>query len=179
MGVLENGMLDRSKLDPDAYHHRAQTGPCFICEIVARNPEYPAHIVYEDDEAVAFLDKYPPLYGHTLVAPRQHREQVTGDFTLEEYLGLQRRVYRVAEAVRREVGAERVYLYTFGSNQGYSHVHWHIAPLPPGVPYRKQQIAAIRQDPLTIPEEVRASLAAGIRRRIESADGSWQADTLS
>jgi diadenosine tetraphosphate (Ap4A) HIT family hydrolase len=138
---------------------------------VARNPEYPTHIVYEDDVAIAFLDKYPSLYGHTLVAPREHREQVTGDFTTEEYLDLQRRVHRVAEAIRREVGAERVYLYSFGSNQGNSHVHWHIAPLPPGVPYRQQQLAAIRQDPLRILEEDRASLAARIRQRMEESTG--------
>jgi hypothetical protein len=73
-GVTHNGddMFERFELDLDAYHHTAQTGPCFICEIVAQNPDYPAHIVYEDAVAIAFLDKYPPLYGHTLIAPRQH-----------------------------------------------------------------------------------------------------------
>jgi diadenosine tetraphosphate (Ap4A) HIT family hydrolase len=165
-------MFKRFELDMEAYHHRAQTGPCFICEIVARNPDYPAHVVYEDAVAIAFLDKYPPLYGHTLIAPHEHREQVTGDFSLEEYLDLQRRVYVVADAVRQEVGAERIYLYAFGSNQGYSHVHWHVAPLPPGVPYDQQQIAAIRQDPLRVPEAENASLAARIRRRIKGAIGS-------
>ncbi|MBN1937801.1 MAG: HIT family protein [Anaerolineae bacterium] len=164
-------MFERFKIDFDAYHLRAQTGPCFICEIIARNPDYPAHIVYEDEVAIAFLDKYPPLYGHTLVAPQVHKEQVTADFTLEEYIDLQRRLYRIAEAVRQEVGAERVYLYAFGSNQGNAHVHWHVAPLPPGVPYRQQQITAIRQDPLRIPEEERVSLAVRIRRRIEGMNG--------
>ena len=165
-------MIDRFKLDSDAYHDQAQTGPCFICQIVDRHPDYPAHIVYEDDVAIAFLDKYPPLYGHTLVAPRAHREQVVGAFSLEEYLALQQRVYWVATAVQQEVGAERLYLYSFGSNQGNAHVHWHVAPLPPGVPYRQQQIAAIRQDPLDIPEAERASLADRIRRRIEGRGGS-------
>jgi diadenosine tetraphosphate (Ap4A) HIT family hydrolase len=162
-------MFERVKIDSDAYHYRAQTGPCFICQIVARHPEYPAHIVYEDDVAIAFLDKYPALYGHTLVAPRAHREQVTADFSLNEYLDLQRVVYRIAEAVRNEVPTERPYIYAFGSNQGNAHVHWHIAPLPPGVPYREQQIAAIRQDPLSIPDEDMAALAARIRRRLGSA----------
>lgn len=166
-------MFKRFKLDLEAYHHRAQTGPCFICQIVARNPDYPAHIVYEDDSAIAFLDKYPPLYGHILIAPRQHKEQVAGDFTVEEYLNLQRVVYAVANAVQREVGAERIYLYAFGSNQGYSHVHWHVAPLPPGVPYRQQQLAAIRQDPLRVPEEERIFLADNIRRRITGRQLSY------
>jgi diadenosine tetraphosphate (Ap4A) HIT family hydrolase len=49
-----------------------------------------------DDHAVAFLARYNTLLGHTLVAPR---EQVTGDFTIEEYLALQRLVYRVGEAI--------------------------------------------------------------------------------
>lgn len=165
-------MYRRCKLDADAYHHRAQTGPCFICQIVAQHPEYPHHIVYEDDVVIAFLDKYPPLYGHTLVAPRAHREQVVGDLAVEEYLALQQRVYWVATAVQQVVGAERVYLYSFGSNQGNAHVHWHVAPLPPGVPYRQQQGAAIRQDPLDISDAERASLAARIRQRIDRrADG--------
>jgi len=108
----------------------------------------------------------------TLVAPREHREQVTGDFAVEEYLDLQRVVYRVAEAVRQEVGAERVYLLSFGSNQGYSHVHWHIAPLPPGVPYRQQQLAVFRKGFLKIPEEEKQSLAIRIRKRIEQQNRS-------
>lgn len=73
--------------------------------------------------AIAFLDKQPRLYGWTLVAPREHREQVTGDFSVEECLDLQRTVYRVAEAVWKEVGAERVYILSLGSQQGNSRVH--------------------------------------------------------
>ena len=53
-------MFERFKVDLDAFHHRAQTGPCFICQIVARNPEYPAHIAYEDVcNVVVFLSSGP------------------------------------------------------------------------------------------------------------------------
>jgi diadenosine tetraphosphate (Ap4A) HIT family hydrolase len=165
-------VFERSKIDVEAYNRRAQSGPCFICGIIARNPEFPAHIIFEDDVAIAMLDRYPVLYGHTLVAPREHREQVTGDFTLQAYLDLQERVYVVAEAVRLEVGAERVYINAFGSNQGNAHVHWHIVPLPPGVPYREQQLAAVSQDPLRIPDADMAALAAGLRRRLEAPGGT-------
>lgn len=164
-------MFERYQIDWEAYHHRCQTGPCFVCEIIAGNPDYPADIVYEDDETIVFLDKYPRLYGYTLVAPRKHREQVTGDFTVEEYLTLQRMVYRVAEAVRQEVGAERVYLLSLGSQQGNAHVHWHIAPLPPGVPYREQQLAVFGKGILRISEEERESLAGRIRQRMEQLNG--------
>ena len=158
---------ERYIVDWDALHRRYQTGPCFICQIVNRHPDYPAHIVYEDDSVIAFLDKYPILVGYTLVCPKEHHEQVTGDFTLQEYLALQDRVYRIAEAVRQEVEAERIYLLTLGSQEGTAHVHWHIVPLSPGVPYREQQLYVFRRDVLRIPEEDKAALAARIRRRVE------------
>jgi diadenosine tetraphosphate (Ap4A) HIT family hydrolase len=160
-------MYERYEIDWEAYHRRAQTGPCFICRIVARDPEFPADIIYEDDTFIVFLDKYPRVLGYTLVAPRRHREQVTGDFTVAEYLDLQRVVYRAAEAVRQEMGAERVYLLSLGSNQGNAHVHWHIVPLPPGVPYYEQQLAVYKQGILRVPEEDRLSLAARVRERME------------
>jgi diadenosine tetraphosphate (Ap4A) HIT family hydrolase len=95
---------------------------------------------------------------------------VAGDFALEEYLGLQRVVHRVAEAVREEVGAERVYILSLGSNQGNAHVHWHVVPLPPGTPYEEQQFAAVRLETagaLKIPDSEKADLAARIGRRME------------
>ena len=160
--------FERYHPDMDALHLGFRTQPCFVCRILAGNNERPQHFVYEDDKAIAFLDTYPRAYGYTLVAPTEHREQVTGDFSMEEYLDLQRVVYRVSEAVRQAVRAERVYLFTFGSNQGNSHVHWHVVPLPPGVPYEDQQgaWASWSKGVLDIPREEMASLAARIGARV-------------
>jgi hypothetical protein len=36
---------------------------------------------------------------------------------------------------------ERLYVLSLGSQQANRHVHWHLAPLPPGVPYEQQQTA--------------------------------------
>ncbi|MBA2534703.1 MAG: HIT domain-containing protein [Rubrobacter sp.] len=152
----------------EAMHHGFRTQPCFVCRMVEGDVRFPENIVYEDDLALVFLDGYPRAYGYTLVAPKEHREQVTGDFTTEEYIVLQRLVYRVTEAVREEVGAERMYLFTFGSNEGNSHVHWHVVPLPPGVPYEDQQGAWISwsRGVLRIPRQQMASLAARIGARM-------------
>lgn len=158
---------ERYQPDWPALHRQFQAGPCFICQIVARNPDYPAHIVYEDDIAIAILDKYPSLYGWTLVAPREHREQVTADFSVEEYMAFQRILYRIAEAIRQELAAERIYLLSLGSNQGNAHVHWHVVPLPPGVPYEEQQLAVLLKGVLRIPDEERADFAMRIHRRLE------------
>jgi diadenosine tetraphosphate (Ap4A) HIT family hydrolase len=163
--------FERYLPDLDAYHRRVQSGPCFVCAMVAGDPEFSGHpIFYEDEKTVAFLTTNPAQYGFTLVCPKEHREQATGDFSIEEYLDLQRLVYRVAEAVRAEVGAERMYVMTLGSNQGNAHVHWHVVPLPPGVPYEEQQFAALmleRAGALRIPEEEKAALAARIAERLE------------
>ena len=158
----------RKPFDFDAYVHDIQTKPCFLCEIVAKNPEYAHHLIYEDDIAIAFLNNYPTLYGYTLVAPKEHREQVTGDFSAEEYLELQRVIYRVGEAVRLETDAERVYILSLGSQQGNKHVHWHIAPLPRGVPFEEQQLAAlgIEKGVVDLSDVEMAALAGRLRQRL-------------
>ena len=127
------------------------------------------HIVYEDGSAIAFFNKRPTQRGYTLVAPKEHREQATGDSTVDEYLALQRVVYGVAEAVREEVGAERVYVLSLGSNQGNAHVHWHVVPLPPGTPYEEQQFAAVMLETagaLDMAKDEKAALAVRTGRRI-------------
>jgi ATP adenylyltransferase len=136
-------MSKTKSFDMDSYIEYITNGPCFICEMLAGNPEYPHHIIYQDAQAVVFLNKFPVLYGYALVAPIEHREQVTGDFTAAEYLELQNLIFRVTEAIRQVVPTERVYLLSLGSQQGNSHVHWHVAPLPPGVPFIEQQLEAL------------------------------------
>ncbi len=160
--------FERHHPDMEAMHRRFRAEPCFIYSMVDGDVRFPENIVYEDERALVFLDAYPRAYGYTLVAPKEHREQVTGDFTVGEYLGLQRLVYRVTEAVREEVGAERMYIFTFGSKAGNSHVHWHVVALPPGVPYEEQQGAwtSWSRGVLEIPREEMASLAARIGARL-------------
>jgi diadenosine tetraphosphate (Ap4A) HIT family hydrolase len=154
----------RQPFDMDSYVQRIQTGPCFICEMVAGR-RAGNHVIYEDATAIVFLNKYPVLYGYTLVAPRAHREQVTGDFTPDEYLALQRLIYHVGEAVRQVVPTERLYILSLGSQQGNRHVHWHIAPLPPGVPFGEQQLEAlhVKNGILPLTDAEMAVLAARIR----------------
>ncbi|HEY7357617.1 MAG TPA: HIT family protein [Ktedonobacterales bacterium] len=157
-------MSNHQPFDVGAYVERSRSGPCFVCAMLAGNPQYRHHVVYEDDTAVAFLNKYPTLYGYTLVAPKAHREQVTGDFSVDEYLSLQRVIYHIAEALRRVVPTERVYMLSLGSQQGNRHVHWHIAPLPPGVPYEEQQLDALQlsRGMLELSDEEMATLAKRI-----------------
>jgi diadenosine tetraphosphate (Ap4A) HIT family hydrolase len=155
------------RVDSEAIRHELGDR-CFICELLAGNPEFAHHVIYEDTDTIAFLNKYPRLRGYVLVAPREHREQVTGDFTLEEYLRLQSVVYRVGEAVRRVLPTERLYVLSLGSQEGNRHVHWHLAPLPPGVPFERQQFAALdTNDVVDMTDAQLADLAERLKAQIE------------
>jgi len=160
-------MMDRKPFDLDAYIERIQSGPCFICEMIAGRLKG-NHIVQQNDEFIIFLNKYPTLYGYALVAPIKHKEQVTADFSLDEYLALQRKIYETAEAVRKSVNAERVYILSLGSQQGNRHIHWHIAPLPFGVPYKEPQIEALKIENgfLEISDEEMEKLAKRIQENM-------------
>lgn len=133
----------RERLDLDMYLQEVAQG-CFICRLIQEDPTLPLHqVIWRGREAIAFLNRFPTVYGYTLVAPVAHHEQVTGDFTLHHYLGLQRIVHAVAEAVRQALKPERVYVLSLGSQQANAHVHWHVVPCPPGTPLEQQQLALI------------------------------------
>jgi diadenosine tetraphosphate (Ap4A) HIT family hydrolase len=133
----------REHFDLDAYLQEVRNG-CFICRLVQNDPTLPAHhIIWRNDKAIAFLNRFPTVYGYSLVAPIAHREQVTGDFTLHQYLELQRVIHAVAEALRQLLKPERVYILSLGSQQANAHVHWHVVPCPPGLPSEEQQLALL------------------------------------
>lgn len=131
--------FDRYFLDMENLHSGFREQPCFVCRMVAGDVRSPEKMFYEENGSIVSLDGYSRVHGYTLVAPKGHREQVTADFALEEYLRLQALVYGVAEMVREEVGAERMYLHTFASSGWNAQVHWHVGSLPLGVPYEDQQ----------------------------------------
>ncbi|GAA3086793.1 hypothetical protein GCM10020000_86840 [Streptomyces olivoverticillatus] len=91
----------RTSVDLRAYEHRARQGPCFICAFLAGHPDFSHAVVFEDDEHVAFLDRWPTLPGKVLVAPRAHVEHVVRELDEAAYLRLMCLVRRVACAVER------------------------------------------------------------------------------
>ncbi|MGW6154261.1 HIT family protein [Streptomyces sp. NPDC055144] len=155
-------------MDLDAYVARARTGPCYICAYVAGDPEHRHETVYEDDAHVAYLDKYPTMPGKVLVAPKAHIEHVVRDLDEAAYGRLMLVVRKVALAVEAVFAPERTYLLSLGSAQANSHLHWHIAGLPPGVPYEQQQYHALMTENgvLAPTAEESADIADRLRRAI-------------
>ncbi|GGZ66887.1 HIT family protein [Streptomyces bluensis] len=160
-------------MDLEAYEAMARHGPCFVCAFLSGHPDYPHHTVFEDEDHVAFRDRWPTLPGKVLVAPRRHIEHVVRELDQDAYVRLMLVVREVALAVEDCVGAERTYLYSLGSRQGNAHLHWHIAGLPPGVPYERQQFHALMAENgvlATRPGEA-SGMAARIRERIAARGG--------
>ncbi|MCC3773815.1 HIT family protein [Streptomyces sp. UNOB3_S3] len=155
-------------MDLEAYDERAQSGPCFVCAFLSGHPDYRHETVFEDEDHVAFLDRWPTLPGKLLVAPRHHVEHVVRDLNEAAYTRLMLFVREIALAAEAVLGPERTYLYSLGSQQGNTHLHWHVAGLPPGVPYREQQFHALMSENGVLcptPEDA-ATTAAHIREAV-------------
>jgi diadenosine tetraphosphate (Ap4A) HIT family hydrolase len=159
-------------MDTAGYSRRVregrEEGECFICRIVSGTHSYSHQIVYEDAGTIVFLNRFPTLLGYCLVAPRRHAEDWVHDLDDSEFLALQHVVRRVARAVAAVVPTERMYSLSLGSQQGNAHLHWHVAPLPPGVPYDQQQYYALMQENgiLDVDDSTQATLAEAIRSHL-------------
>jgi histidine triad (HIT) family protein len=91
--------------------------------------EAPAWKVYEDDEFVVILDKYPASYGHLLVVSKEHFVNIL-DAPLEKTVKSFEIATRLAKAWR-ELGAPAVNVVTnAGREAGQMVFHMHIHVIP-------------------------------------------------
>ncbi|MEV6522272.1 HIT family protein [Longispora sp. NPDC051575] len=167
-------MRERVPFDLAAYEEHVRSIRCFVCQFLDGDPGFEHELVFDDGEHVAFLGRNPTMYGHVLVAPREHVEHVVRDFDQDAYLRLQAVLYRVARAVEAVVPSERTYLLSLGSQQGNTHLHWHISPLTPGTPSERQQYHALMHENGVIPwsREQAAELGAKLRAALATGTAS-------
>lgn len=155
-------------MDLAAYTERSRSGPCFVCAFLDGHPDYAHETVFEDEDHVAFLDRWPTLPGKVLVAPKQHIEHAVRGLDEAAYTRLMLFVREITLAVEAVFPSERTYLYSLGSQQGNTHLHWHIAVLPPGVPYGQQQFHALMTENgvLPLPPDEAAAVAKRLREAV-------------
>jgi len=132
---------------------------CIFCDILdgTRN----GHLVYEDKDHIAFLDKYPIDDGHTLVIPRKHHEKIT-DMDPNDVGKIFSLIPKIAKAVLAGAGADA---FSLAQNNGKAakqiipHVHIHIIPRynNKGTVWTKRQIPT---------DEVLSKLAVKIKSAI-------------
>ena len=100
--------------------------------------EIPAHKVYEDDVALAFMDIMPRAEGHVLVIPKEPARGLL-DISTPTLGELIKRVQHVARAVKTALGADGLTLHQFSESAGGQvifHLHFHILPRWEGVALR-------------------------------------------
>jgi histidine triad (HIT) family protein len=102
------------------------SGNCVFCEILRGTRA--AHVVFEDEHSVAFLDQRPLFPGHCLLVPREHHETLQDLPTkLVEPVFLNARL--VAQAVENGMRAEGVFLAINNRvSQSVPHLHVHVVP---------------------------------------------------
>jgi len=101
---------------------------CVFCEIVKGST--PSHILYQDEDYIAILDKYPIALGHTLVMPKKHFERVN-DLSMHEFGALYARVYSLNRVITSRMNASASHISINdgrAANQLIPHVHVHIIP---------------------------------------------------
>ncbi|MCB1027363.1 MAG: HIT family protein [Microthrixaceae bacterium] len=107
----------------------AEDPSCVFCRIVAGIE--PAHLVFDDDVAVGFLDRVPLFPGHVLVVPRRHVETLT-DLPAHSLPGYFARVQRAASVVEGLAGASGTFVAMNNRvSQSVPHLHTHVVPRRP------------------------------------------------
>lgn len=99
---------------------------CLFCRIVSG--ELPATVVYEDENAVAFLDHRPLFPGHTLLVPRQHVETL-GELPVKLVAPYFEAAQLLSLAVESAMDAEGTFVAMNNRvSQSVPHLHVHVVP---------------------------------------------------
>ena len=101
---------------------------CIFCELA--NGRIPTNKIYEDDICTAFLDISQATYGHCLVVPKQHFEDI---FSLDEEIGkhLFKVAVMLAKRMKERLNLEGInILNNNGEVAGQTVKHYHIHLLP-------------------------------------------------
>jgi histidine triad (HIT) family protein len=125
--------------------------------------ELPAHKVYEDETAIAFMDLMPQGTGHTLVVPKApSRNLLDADPTV--FGPLMAVVQKIARAAKEAFAADGVTVIQFNepaAGQTVFHLHVHILPRFEGVPLKPHTGQMEKPEVLAEhAEKLRAALAS-------------------
>ena len=124
--------------------------------------ELPAHKVYEDDKALAFLDIMPRAPGHTLVIPKGPARNLL-DAAPEDLAHVMMVAQKIARAATAAFGADGITVQQFNEAAGGQvvfHLHMHMMPRQDGVALLPP---ASRKEDGKVLEEHAAKLIAALK----------------
>lgn len=109
-----------------SYHIGVQDPGCIFCRIIAK--DLASHIVWEDENAVAFLDSHPLFPGHVLLSPREHYATLL-DLPAALAGPMLLKTQMLARAVEAAVSAEGSFIAVNNRiSQSVPHLHIHVVP---------------------------------------------------
>ena len=122
------------------------------------NGEIPAHVIYEDDKVIAFLDIYPISEGHTLVVPKNAAPTVW-ELPKDDYEALMYSVKQLAISLKEALNKDFVGMQVVGVDIPHAHVH--LIPFDSIEEYHHHPDANQKPD-----HEALAALAARIQKQV-------------
>lgn len=99
---------------------------CIFCHIAAGNA--PAHVVWEDDEHIAFLSIFPNTKGFTVVATKQHYGSYAfeqSDEVLQKLITATKKTARLLDSYFKDVARCGM----FFEGYGVDHLHAKLFPM--------------------------------------------------
>ena len=90
----------------------------------------PCHMIYDDDDCLVILDKYPIDNGHSLIITKKHFEKIT-EMNIDEVSKLFSKIPKIANAIIKATNADA---FSIAQNNGKAakqiipHVHIHVIP---------------------------------------------------
>lgn len=139
---------------------------CLFCRIVAGG--IPAHKVHEDAHTLAFLDLHPIRPGHVLVIPKAHHVWFE-DMPPAEAAAVMASAQRVAKALKRVRGVERVAMFFTGIH--VPHAHAHLVPMHHVHDVTSSVYLADGPDSYALPPQLPAEEMARIAEELSAALG--------
>lgn len=104
----------------------APDAACVFCRI--RDGALSAHVVLDEDLALAFLDQRPLFPGHVLLVPRTHHETLM-DLPRDLLEPLMETTQRLARAVQDAMDADGIFVAANNVvSQSVPHFHMHVVP---------------------------------------------------
>ena len=101
---------------------------CVFCKII--NKEIPSLIVYEDSKVLCIIPKNMEVYGHTLILPKKHFNDIF-DIHNSDLQDIMRIAKKLSIGLRTKLGATGVnILHASGKDAGQSVQHFHLHLFP-------------------------------------------------
>jgi len=98
---------------------------CIFCKIAKR--EIPCAKIWEDENYLAFLDKFPNVKGMTLVIPKKHFDSYAFDMEEKDYCNLMVVAKKIAKILDEKLEVKRTAMVIEGL--GVNHVHVKLYPI--------------------------------------------------